>query len=439
MRMYDIILKKREGEELSTEEIDYFVREYTKGTIPDYQASALLMAIFLKKMSRRETVDLTKAMMNSGDILDLSQIEGVVVDKHSTGGVGDKTTLILAPLIASCGVPMAKMAGRGLGHTGGTIDKLESIEGFNTEMSEEDFIERVNNIGVAISGQTGDLAPADKKIYALRDVTATVDNLSLIASSVMSKKLASGAQGIVLDVKMGNGAFMKSEEDAVELGRIMIEIGTDMGKDVVAVISDMEQPLGRAVGNAIEVKEAIEVLQGEGPEDLVELCLVLGSELLLLAGLKVTHEEARNLIKEKIKSGEALEKFVELVKAQEGKKEVVLNPETLPTGKYEIKFLSDKTQYVSHIEAEKIGSCALLLGAGRENKESKIDLGVGIYLNKKVGEQAKKGETIATIYANDEELGKEALEKLKNCYEYSNTPVEERKLIYGIYYKGNTK
>ena len=437
--MYDIILKKREGGELSTEEINYFVKEYTKGTIPDYQASALLMAIFLKKMSRRETVDLTKAMMNSGDVMDLSQIEGVVVDKHSTGGVGDKTTLILAPLIASCGIPMAKMAGRGLGHTGGTIDKLESIEGFNTQMSEEDFIQQVNKIGVAISGQTGDLAPADKKIYALRDVTATVDNLSLIASSVMSKKLASGAQGILLDVKMGNGAFMKSEEDAVELGKIMIDIGTNMSKDVVAIISDMEQPLGRTVGNAIEVKEAIEVLQGGGPEDLVELCLVLGSELLLLAGLNVTREEARNLIKEKIKSREAFRKFVELVKAQGGKEEQVLHPETLPKGKYEIKFISDNTQYIAHIEAEKVGLCALLLGAGRENKESKIDLGVGIYLNKKVGEQVNKGEAIATIYANDEERGKQTIEKLKTCYQYSDTPIEERKLIYGIYDKSNVK
>lgn len=439
MRMYDIILKKREGGELSTEEINYFVREYTKGSIPDYQASALLMAIFLKKMSRRETLDLTKAMMNSGDVLDLSQIEGLVVDKHSTGGVGDKTTLILAPLIASCGVPMAKMAGRGLVHTGGTIDKLESIDGFNTQMSEEDFIQQVNDIGVAISGQTGDLAPADKKIYALRDVTATVDNLSLIASSVMSKKLASGAQGIVLDVKMGNGAFMKTQEEAVELAKIMIDIGIDMGKGIVAVISDMEQPLGRAVGNAIEIKEAIEVLQGKGPEDLVELCFVLGTELLLLSGLKATPEEVRNLIDERIKNGEAFNKFVELIKVQGGDEKQLLDPESLASGKYEMKLLSDKSQYISHIEAEKVGSCALLLGAGRENKESKIDLGVGIYLNKKVGEKVEKGQVIATIYANDEEKGKEALEKLRTSYHYSDTPVEKRKLIYGIYNKDGVK
>ena len=437
--MYDIIFKKREGKELSTEEINYFVKGYTKEEIPDYQVSALLMAIFFNKMNRRETVDLTKAMMNSGDVLDLSAIKGVVVDKHSTGGVGDKTTLILAPLIASCGVPMAKMAGRGLGHTGGTIDKLESFEGFHTQMTEEEFIQRVNEIGVAISGQTGDLAPADKKIYALRDVTATVENPSLIASSGMSKKLASGAQGILLDVKTGSGAFMKNLKDAVELGKIMIDIGTDMGKDIIAIITDMEQPLGRAVGNAIEVQEAIEVLQGDGPEDLRELCMVLGVELLLLSGLHLSAQEAREMLLQKIHSGEAFNKLVELVKAQGGSEEQVLHPEKLPRGKYTLEYISNKTQYIAAIEAEKVGLSALILGAGRENKESVIDLGVGIYLNKKVGEKVEKNQTIATLYASDEETGKIALEKLKSCYEYSDIPVEKKPLIYGIYDKNGRR
>lgn len=432
MRMYDVIFKKRQGQELSTEEINYFVNGFTSGDIPDYQASALLMAVFFSKMSHKETVDLTEAMMNSGDVLDLSAIKGIVVDKHSTGGVGDTTTLILAPMVAACGIPMAKMSGRGLGHTGGTIDKLESIDGFHTQMTKEEFIQRVNDIGIAIAGQTGALAPADKKLYALRDVTATVDNLSLIASSVMSKKLASGAQGILLDVKTGNGAFMKTEEDSFDLAQMMIDIGSTMGRNVSAIITDMNQPLGRAVGNALEVKEAIDTLKGNGPDDLYKLCLILGAELLLLAGYTDSTQEAKDILQQKVEEGKAFEKFRELVISQGGNIAQVDNPNLLPQGIYKLEFLSSENQYIKSIEAEKIGLAALTLGAGRQTKESEIDLGVGIYLNKKVGEFASEGDSIATIYANDESKARLALEQIKGSYNYSEHPVPEGKLIYGL-------
>ncbi|MPW26919.1 pyrimidine-nucleoside phosphorylase [Alkalibaculum sp. M08DMB] len=439
MRMYDIILKKRQGQALTTEEINYFVDGFTKGEIPDYQTSALLMTIFFSKMNHRETVDLTKAMINSGDVMNLSGIKGVVVDKHSTGGVGDTTTLILGPMVAACGIPMAKMSGRGLGHTGGTIDKLESINGFNTQMTKEEFIYKVNKIGIAIAGQTSNLAPADKQLYALRDVTATVDNLSLIASSVMSKKLASGAQGILLDVKTGHGAFMKTQEDSFELAQMMIDIGNAMGRNVSAIITDMNQPLGRAVGNSLEVKEAIDTLRGNGPEDLYKLCLALGTELLILAGYTNSPDKALQILQKKVEGGEAFEKFRDLVKSQGGSIEQVDNTELLPQGKYKVNLLSDKNQYIKSIKAEEVGLAALTLGAGRQTKESKIDLGVGIYLHKKVGDFTNKGELIATIYANDEEKSKLALNQLSSCYEYSLKPVEEKKLIYGIINKDGTQ
>ncbi len=437
--MYDIILKKRQGGELSTKEINYFIDGFTKGEIPDYQTSALLMTIFFSKMNHRETVDLTKAMMNSGDVMNLSGIKGVVVDKHSTGGVGDTTTLILAPMVAACGIPMAKMSGRGLGHTGGTIDKLESIDGFHTQMTKQEFIDRVNHIGIAIAGQTADLAPADKQLYALRDVTATVDNLSLIASSIMSKKLASGAQGILLDVKTGDGAFMKTQEDSFELAQMMIDIGTSMGRNVSAIITDMNQPLGRAVGNALEVKEAIDTLQGKGPEDLYKLCLTLGTELLILAGYTSSPQEALKTLQKKVEEGKAFEKFRELIKSQGGKLDQIDNPDLLPQGKYKVNLLSEEKQYIKSIKAEEVGLSALTLGAGRQTKESSIDLGVGIYLHKKVGELAEKDDPIATIYANDIEKAKIALEQLKHCYNYSKKPVPQRKLIYGIINKDGKK
>ena len=318
MRMYDVILKKRRGEELSKEEIDFFIQGFTKGEIPDYQASALLMSIFFNSMNKRETADFTMSMVHSGETLNLDKIQGIKVDKHSTGGVGDTTTILLAPMVASCGVPVAKMSGRGLGHTGGTIDKLESFKGFSVELSEEKFMENVNDIGIAVIGQTANLAPADKKLYALRDVTATVDNMPLIASSIMSKKIASGADGIVLDVKVGDGAFMKTPEDAKALAEEMVSIGKNVGRNTIAVISDMDQPLGYAIGNALEIKEAIDTLKGNGPKDLLELALTLGSNMLILANKVESFEEGKKLLLENIKNGKALEKLKEFVKAQGG-------------------------------------------------------------------------------------------------------------------------
>jgi len=432
MNMYDIILKKRNGHALSKEEIDFFIKGYTEGRIPDYQASALLMAIYFQKMNREETVYLTEAMMNSGDVLDLSEIDGVKVDKHSTGGVGDTTTLVLGPMVAAVGAPVAKMSGRGLGHTGGTIDKLETIPGFSVEISNEDFIKNVNEIKLAVCAQTGDLAPADKMLYALRDVTATVDNMSLIASSIMSKKLASGADAIVLDVKTGSGAFMREKEDAFELARIMVNIGNSMGRQTVAVISNMDQPLGRAVGNALEVKEAIETLQGKGPEDLYELCLKLGAQMLVLSKVVEDEEEAIARLKEVVEKGLALEKFKEFIQRQGGDPAVVDNPDLLPKAKYVIDVKTEEGGYIKHIEAVEVGMSALELGAGRENKDSVIDLAVGIELFKKVGDRVEAGDTIARIHSNDEAKTEKALERLLNAYTYSEKEVEPSELIYGI-------
>lgn len=432
MRMYDLILKKRNGEELTKEEIDFFVQGYTNGEIPDYQASALLMAIFFNKMNKRETADLTMSMVNSGDKLDLSNIEGIKVDKHSTGGVGDKTTICLTPLVASCGVPVAKMSGRGLGHTGGTIDKLESFKGFSVQLDQKEFMDNVNKKGIAVAAQTGHLAPADKKIYALRDVTATVDNMSLIASSIMSKKIASGSDAIVLDVKVGDGAFMKTPEDAKALAREMVDIGNNVGRKTIGVISDMDQPLGYAIGNAIEVIEAIDLLKGNGPKDLLELTLTLGSNMLILAGKVKDEEEGRKLLKENIENGKALEKLKEFVKAQGGDASYVDDVSKFPQAKHIIEVKSNKSGYINKIHAEKLGLIAMELGAGRATKESVIDLSVGIKLLKKRGDKVENGDILGYIYANDLEKANKAKEDLLENIEIKNEKGKEIPLIYDI-------
>lgn len=432
MRMYDLILKKRNNEELSTEEIQFFIKGYTEGVIPDYQVSALLMAIYFNKMTKRETADLTMAMVNSGEVLDLSGIEGIKVDKHSTGGVGDTTTLVLAPMVAALGVPVAKMSGRGLGHTGGTIDKLESFKGFSVEMTNEKFMSNVNNIKVAVGAQTSNLAPADKKLYALRDVTGTVENVSLIASSIMSKKIASGADCIVLDVKVGEGAFMKTPAMAEELAKEMVDIGTHLGRKTVAVISDMDQPLGFAVGNNLEVIEAINTLKGHGPKDLLELCLALGSNMVVLAKKADTVEQAREMLMETITSGKAIAKLKEFVKAQGGDIECIDDTNKFEKAKCLIPVYSDKNGFVNKIHAEKVGLIAMELGAGRATKESVIDLSVGIVLEKKRSDEVREGDVIAYIYANDEKLGEIAKKKLKECYVIENVKKEEIPLIHNI-------
>lgn len=404
VRMVDIIAKKRDGKELTTEEIKFFINGYTDGSIPDYQVSALAMAIFFKDMTDRERADLTMAMVESGETIDLSAIEGIKVDKHSTGGVGDTTTLVLGPLVAALDVPVAKMSGRGLGHTGGTIDKLEAVEGFHVEITKEQFIDIVNRDKVAVIGQTGNLTPADKKIYALRDVTGTVNSIPLIASSIMSKKIAAGADAIVLDVKTGAGAFMKTEEDAKELAHAMVRIGNNVGRQTMAVISDMSQPLGFAIGNALEVKEAIDTLKGEGPEDLTELVLVLGSQMVVLAKKANTLEEAREMLIEVMKNGKATEKFKEFLSNQGGDSSIVDNPEKMPQAKYVIDVPAKTSGVISNIVADEIGIAAMLLGAGRATKEDEIDLAVGLMLRKKVGDAVKEGEPFVTIYANRENV-----------------------------------
>ena len=432
MRMYDIIMKKRNKESLSKEEIEFLIEGYTKGEIPDYQMSALTMAIYFNKMNAEETLNLTMAMANSGDMLDLSAIDGVKVDKHSTGGVGDKTSLALIPMVAAVGVPTAKMSGRGLGHTGGTIDKLESFTGFHTDISTEHFIEQVNRIGISIMGQTADLAPADKKLYALRDVTATVDNMSLIASSIMSKKLAAGADAIVLDVKTGSGAFMKKEEDSFALAREMVTIGTGAGRKTIAIISDMDQPLGNAVGNALEVKEAIDTLNGRGPEDFRDLCLTLGSYMVVAAGKAAHKEEARAMLEEVIANGKALEKLAQFIEAQGGNREEVYHPELLPKAKYAEEILSEKEGYISGIVCDEIGICSLILGGGRETKESEIDLSVGLILHKKKGDFVKKGESLATIYANDKDKSETAKKRFLAAYSFAENAFVPEPLIRGV-------
>lgn len=404
MRMVDIIEKKRDGQELTTAEINFFIEGYTKGEIPDYQASALAMAIYFQDMNDRERADLTRAMVESGDTIDLSAIDGVKVDKHSTGGVGDTTTLVLAPLVASLGVPVAKMSGRGLGHTGGTIDKLESIAGFHVELTREQFIDLVNRDKVAVIGQSGNLTPADKKLYALRDVTGTVNSIPLIASSIMSKKIAAGADAIVLDVKTGDGAFMKTQEDAEELAHAMVRIGNHVGRKTIAIISDMSQPLGFAIGNALEVKEAIETLQGKGPKDLTELVLTLGSQMVLLAGKAKTSEEAKEMLLDAIHSGKALAKFKEFLANQGGDASIVDDLTKLPQAKYKIELPAKQSGYISRMVADEIGVASMILGAGRATKEDVIDLAVGLVLHKKVGDKVEEGESILTIYSNRENV-----------------------------------
>lgn len=429
MRMYDLILKKKQGKELNTEEINWMIKEFTEGRIPDYQMSAMTMAICFQGMDKRETFDLTMAMRDSGDVLDLSRIDGIKVDKHSTGGVGDKVSLVLTPIVASLGVPVAKMSGRGLGHTGGTIDKLESFSGFSTEISEKKFIDSVNTIGIAIAGQTANLAPADKKLYALRDVTATVDQMSLIASSIMSKKLASGADAIVLDVKTGNGAFMQKEEDAIALAKAMVDIGNRAGKQTVAVITDMDEPLGNAVGNALEIKEVIDALHGDGPEDLMEVVYALGTQMLLLAKRAEDKEIARNLITESIQERKALKKFAEFIENQGGNREEILHPDMLPKARYVIPVLAEEEGCIERILAQDIGIACMTLGGGRENKESTIDHGVGIILTKKISDTVKKGETLALIHANSKEKAVLASGLVKNAYQIAKEPAKKAPMV----------
>lgn len=431
MRMYDVISKKRDGKTLTKEEIDFFIKEYTGGNVPDYQAAALLMAIFLKSMDSRETVDLTHAVMRSGDIVDLSAIEGIKVDKHSTGGVGDTTTLVLGPIVAACGVPVAKMSGRGLGHTGGTLDKLESIEGFKIEMSPEAFIDHVNRHKIAIVGQTANIAPADKKLYALRDVTATVDNVSLIAASVMSKKLAAGSDAIVLDVKCGSGAFIKTKEEAIGLSKIMVDIGTHMGRQTMAVVTDMSQPLGYAIGNALEVKEAIDTLEGRGPEDLTKLCLVLGTYMVAL-GTEKEEKLARKELEDKWRAGKGLELFKTLVKAQGGNESWIENPIRLPQARHQVEIPALSGGYVSSMRSDEIGICAMMLGAGRAKKEDAIDMSAGIVLKKKLGNWVEKGETLAVFHTNKEGALEEIQNRFYKSILLSENPVTPPPMIQAI-------
>lgn len=431
MRMIDIIEKKRDGKSLSKEEIEFFIKGYTEGDIPDYQASSLAMAIFFQDMNEEERAALTMAMVNSGDVIDLSKVNGIKVDKHSTGGVGDTTTLVLAPLVAAVGVPVAKMSGRGLGHTGGTIDKLESIDGFHVEISEADFIKLVNEDQVAVIGQTGNLTPADKKLYALRDVTGTVNSIPLIASSIMSKKIAAGADAIVLDVKTGNGAFMKTLEDAEALAHAMVSIGNNVGRNTMAIISDMSQPLGRAIGNALELKEAIDTLNGQGPEDLTELVLTLGSQMVVLAERASTLEEARQLLNEAIENGSALDKFKTFLENQGGDASIVDSPELLPTAEYQIDYKAKSSGVVSELIANEIGVASMMLGAGRQTKEDDIDLSVGIVLNKKVGDNVNEGESLLTIHSNRENVD-DVIKKLDESIEIkaqAKTPTLIHKII----------
>ncbi len=435
MRVYDLILKKRNGSALTKAEIDFLISDYVKGDIPDYQISAFLMAIYFQGMNAEETLNLTGAMVNSGDTIDLKAIPGIKVDKHSTGGVGDTTTIVLAPLVAAAGAPVAKLSGRGLGHTGGTLDKLESIPGFRTEMSLAGLVAAVSQIGVAVAGQTGNLVPADKLLYALRDVTATVDSMPLIASSIMSKKLASGADALVLDVKTGDGAFLKDQDAAFELARMMVSIGNGAGRKTVALVTNMDQPLGSAVGNALEVREAIQTLRGKGPPDLEELCLQLGSWMLTLAG-KCSHpDQGRDLLIKTIASGLALEKFKEMVRQQHGNDAVAEDLSLLPQAGKKVAVTASSGGYVRRLEAETIGLAAMTLGAGRETKESVIDPAVGIVINKKIGDPFQAGENLAVIHAGAD-APVEQLASVKNmiidAYSFQDDLVKKEKLILGI-------
>lgn len=432
MRAVDIIHKKRDGEVLSQEEIAFMIQGYSEGSVPDYQISAFAMAIYFKGMNAQETAHLTLEMAKSGDQIDLSPIHGIKVDKHSTGGVGDKTTLVLAPMVAAAGVPVAKMSGRGLGHTGGTIDKLESIAGFQVELSREAFFKQVNEIGVSLIGQSGNITPADKKLYALRDVTATVDSIPLIASSVMSKKIAAGADAIVLDVKTGSGAFMKTLDDSILLAQAMVDIGTEVGRQTVAIISDMDQPLGHLIGNALEVEEAIYTLRGHGPSDLHDLCMTLGSHMLVLGEQAGTIDEAKAKLEAHIQDGSAFERLKQLVQAQQGDADMIEHPERLPHAAKKIEVKAESSGYVAAIEAESIGIAAMLLGAGRETKESQIDLAVGIDLRKKVADPVQAGDVLAILHVNDESRASEASARIVKAYQLSSSAVEQKPLVYAI-------
>ena len=429
MRMVDLIAKKRDGEALTNAEIDLMIEQYTNDEIPDYQMSAMLMAIYFKDMTLEERVRLTEAMVASGDQIDLTKIDGIKVDKHSTGGVGDTTTLILAPLVSAVGVPVAKMSGRGLGHTGGTLDKLEAIPGFQVEIDGKLFNELVNKNKVAVIGQSNNLTPADQKLYALRDVTATVNSIPLIASSIMSKKIASGADAIVLDVKTGSGAFMKNLEDAKELAEAMVEIGNGAGRETMAIISDMSQPLGYAVGNGLEVQEAIATLKGEGPSDLTELCLALGSQMVYLAKKADSIEEAREKLLDVLENGQAIEKFKTLISAQNGDPTVVDEPERLSQTQYQVQVKAKESGYITKIIADEIGKAASMLGAGRTTKDSKIDLAVGIVLQKKVGHFVGKDEPIAVIHSNQKD-NEAVIGKIQNAFHIQKEAVKDIPLIY---------
>jgi len=439
MRFYDLIIKKRDGQELTQEEINFMIKEYCEDRIPDYQMSAMLMAIYFQGMDINEIKYLTLAMVNSGKIIDLSSIPGIKVDKHSTGGVGDTTTLALAPMVAAADVPLAKMSGRGLGHTGGTIDKLESIEGFKTELSLNKFIDIIKKVGASIISPTSDLAPADKKLYALRDVTGTIDSIPLIVSSIMSKKLAAGADAIVLDVTTGSGAFMQEYKDALKLGKIMVDIGLELGKETVAVVSNMDEPLGFAIGNSLEVKEAIEVLKDKGPEDLRNLCLVLGAHMLKLGGAVKSYEEGKNRLEKILQEGAAFNKFKEMIAAQGGNPEIIDNPELLPLAKHCTKIKADISGYIQKIDSRLIGESAMLLGAGREKKESEIDLSVGIILKKKVGSKVNINEDLAEVYYNDSENLKEANNKLFSSFVIGDKKPKKLPLILATISKKEIK
>lgn len=431
MRIYDIIKKKRDGFELTKEEIEFFVKGFVDGSVHDYQASAFCMAVFFRGMNERETADLTLAMAHSGDTVDLSRFGDLTVDKHSTGGVGDKTTLIVAPLVASLGCVMAKMSGRGLGHTGGTVDKLESIEGFNTSLSPEEFFSQVEKNGIAVVGQTGNLTPADKKLYALRDVTATVDSLPLIASSIMSKKLAAGAHTIVLDVKCGSGAFMKTPEDAEELASAMVKIGNNCGRKTAALITNMDRPLGKNIGNSLEVIEAIEILKNKGPEDLREVCLSLATEIVALSK-GISESRAREMTEEALISGKAFEKFKEWISSQGGNSLWLENTELFPKAKYSYEIKSEYDGYITKTDAEKIGIASVILGAGRETKEDAVDMGAGIILRKKTGDKVQKGDTLAILCSDRESAFAPSESKFLSALEFSKEKPKDLPLIYRI-------
>jgi len=432
MNIKEIIAKKRDNGELNKKEIEYFITEYVNGTVTDYQAAALVMAIYLNGMTMKETTDLTLEMANSGEILDLSSLNEIVVDKHSTGGVGDKITLILTPIIASLGIPVAKMSGRGLGFTGGTIDKLESIPGFDAEMDIPEFIQSVKDIGISVIGQTGNLAPADKKLYALRDTISCVGSMPLIASSIMSKKIAAGAQKLVLDVTVGNGAFMKTKEDAEKLSKIMKEIGNLAGRETICVITNMNQPVGKAVGNTLEILETIECLKGNIPEDIKEIVLSLGSYIIKLAGRGDNLEENKAKMIENLNNRKAYHKFLELIQKQNGYISYIENPETFKKAQYVLPVISEWSGYVEELNAEKVGNISVDLGAGRIRKEDDIDHAVGIILNKKVSDKVEAGEVLAYIHANDKEKGKIAVEKLKQVYKISEYQQEKQEHIIGV-------